>query len=83
MPNHRAKADTCMEQKQTHASKRGASVLAANSNGGESIPANCCGGMTSAVSFRQREWPVLLSASPGGEYLFPPLPVAERATCHL
>jgi hypothetical protein len=39
--------------------------------------------MAGLLCFRQCEWRVLISASPGGGYLFPPLPVAERATCHL
>jgi hypothetical protein len=33
--------------------------------------------------FRQRQWRVQHSASPGGGFFFPPMPVAERATCCL
>jgi hypothetical protein len=63
-----------MEQKHTHASKHEASVVAANSNGGESISANSCGGMTSAVSFRR---PTPLPASyDGGPAVFPPTRMA-------
>jgi hypothetical protein len=33
--------------------------------------------------FRHRQWRVQLSASPGGGFYFPPMPVVEIATCRL
>jgi hypothetical protein len=39
--------------------------------------------MAGPLCFRQSQWRVLISASPGGGYLILPLPVAERATCRL
>jgi hypothetical protein len=75
-------------------------LLTASCNGGQLLPANACGGMSSASlsavlphfppatmagprCFRYRQWRVQHSASPGGGFFFPPMPVAEIPTCRL